>query len=519
MNLNMHILMDELKTFNPGANLDNSIELHLKQARTMKGDPRLLSRDYVYVTEVGNLQDGTRELPAGDANIVCVGHLDGKRFDDLSCNLININADLDLPEVFNILQDIFEKYAAWNRQMIEAIIQNEPLQKIFDIGAAALENPIALFDASLALIMTAGELPENYQGTIWEEVIRYGYSPVENLPFPERKRMSEWVRTRKEPFFYRYDPSDRYTQMIAGLSINGKHFGTFGLIDINKPFTQGQLSLVYHLKNVLELAISKKRELTDITEEPLYFIERLINGFEVEKKVVEYHLKKRKWGLEEGFYLLNFSSPEEHPDEKLFKTYMYRIKKLFRSSIIFAYENSIIAILRERDYSLDDPALLRELDDLLSRIGIKCGISLKFYSFMNLKYPYIQSKTALAEGAKKEPRKWRYYFQDYYIDHIMNSLDNSTSLKSLYHPQVQKLKEYDEKNNTEYVRCLFIYLQNGLNVSQTARKLFIHRNTLTYRLNRIIEILGTDLHHEEELFHLFFSCLIAEHLSQARDSG
>ncbi|CEP69467.1 Uncharacterized [Moorella glycerini] len=518
MNLNMHILLDELRPFHPRAKLDETIDLHLKQARIMKGDLRLLSRDYVYITEAGKLQDGMSELPA-DANIVCVGHLDDKRFDELSCNLINIDAGLDLPEVFNILQEIFEKYAAWNRQMIDAIIQNEPLQKIFDIGAAVLENPIALFDASLALIMTAGELPENYQGTIWEEVIRYGYSPVEELPFQERKRISEMIRTIKEPFFYKSAPTDRYTRMIAGLNINGKHFGNFGLIDINRPFTMGQLSLVYHLKNVMELALSKNRELTDITEEPLYFIERLINGFGVEKKVVEYHLKKRKWGLEDGFYILNFSPHEESLDEKLFRTYIYRIKKLIGKSIIFTFENSIIAILRERDYSLDDPVLLRELDDLLSRIGIICGISLEFYNFMNLKYPYIQSKIALTEGAKREPRKWRYYFQDYYTDHIMNSLDNSTSLKSLYHPQVQKLKEYDEKNNTEYVRCLYTYLQNGLNVSQTARKLFIHRNTLTYRLNRIIEILGIDFRREEELFPLFFSCLIAEHLSQPQDSS
>ncbi|GFN23726.1 PucR family transcriptional regulator [Thermanaeromonas sp. C210] len=325
--------------------------------------------------------------------------------------------------------------------------------------------------------------------------------------------MSEWVRTRKKPFFYKSNSSDRYTQMIAGLSINGKHFGTFGLIDINKPFTLGQLSLVYHLKNVMELAISKNRELTDITEEPFYFIERLLNGFEVEKKVVEYHLRKRKWGLEDGFYLLNFSSPEQSLDEVLFKTYIYRIKKLIGRAIIFTYENSIIAVLRENDYSLDDSAFLKELDELLSRIGIKCGISLKFYNFLNLKYPYIQSKIALTEGTKKDPHRWRYYFRDYYIDHILRSLDKSTSLKSLCHPLVLKLKEYDEKNNTEYVRCLYTYLQNGLNISQTAKKLFIHRNTLTYRLSRIFEILGTDSLREEELFLFFFSCLIAEYFS------
>ncbi|MBE3581725.1 MAG: hypothetical protein IMW96_08880 [Thermoanaerobacteraceae bacterium] len=354
MNLNMHIILDELKPFNPRAKLDESIELHLKQARIVQELPRLPSKDYLYVLEAETLASGVDTLAAADLCVVCVGPLDDRLSQQLPCNLINIDTSLDVLEVFHMLQDIFEKYSTWNRRMIDAIIQNEPLQTIFDIGATALENPIALFDASRALIMTAGKLPENYQGTIWEEVIRYGYSPVENLSFPERKKMSEWVRTRKKPFFYKSNSSDRYTQMIAGLSINGKHFGTFGLVDINKPFTLGQLSLVYHLKNVMELAISQNRELTDIKEEPFYFIERLLNGFEVEKKVVEYHLRKRKWGLEDGFYLLNFSSPEQSLDEVLFKTYIYRIKKLIGRAIIFTYENSIIAVLRENDYSLED---------------------------------------------------------------------------------------------------------------------------------------------------------------------
>ena len=157
MNLNMHILLDELKPFQPRAKLDNSIELHLRQVRIMKGEPGLLSRDYVYVTVSENLKDSWSKLPAGDVNIVCVGPMEDKRFDEFPGNLIVIEVAHDLTEVFNILQDVFEKYAMWNRQMIEAVLANEPLQKIFDIGDAALENPIALFDASLALIMTAGK--------------------------------------------------------------------------------------------------------------------------------------------------------------------------------------------------------------------------------------------------------------------------------------------------------------------------------------------------------------------------
>lgn len=38
------------------------------------------------------------------------------------------------------------------------------------------------------------------------------------------------------------------------------------------------------------------------------------------------------------------------------------------------------------------------------------------------------------------------------------------------------------------------FLENGMNVSETARKLYMHRNTLMYRLNKIRTLTGLDLH-------------------------
>ncbi len=40
------------------------------------------------------------------------------------------------------------------------------------------------------------------------------------------------------------------------------------------------------------------------------------------------------------------------------------------------------------------------------------------------------------------------------------------------------------------VDCFF---ENGMNVSETARKLYMHRNTLIYRLNKIKKTTGIDL--------------------------
>jgi purine catabolism regulator len=54
------------------------------------------------------------------------------------------------------------------------------------------------------------------------------------------------------------------------------------------------------------------------------------------------------------------------------------------------------------------------------------------------------------------------------------------------------LLAHDQKNGTDLVRTLEVFLQNGRQKKQTANSLFIHRQTLYYRLEQITSMLGED---------------------------
>lgn len=52
------------------------------------------------------------------------------------------------------------------------------------------------------------------------------------------------------------------------------------------------------------------------------------------------------------------------------------------------------------------------------------------------------------------------------------------------------LKHYDEKNGTEIFHTAFSYIENDGNIKETARTLFLHENTIRYRINKVKEILN-----------------------------
>ena len=71
---------------------------------------------------------------------------------------------------------------------------------------------------------------------------------------------------------------------------------------------------------------------------------------------------------------------------------------------------------------------------------------------------------------------------------------------------------YDKKYNTNLIQTLEVYLNKNCNLNQTAETLFIHRNTIKYRLQRIEEITNTSLNDAFTRLNFFNAILIKKFL-------
>jgi len=71
--------------------------------------------------------------------------------------------------------------------------------------------------------------------------------------------------------------------------------------------------------------------------------------------------------------------------------------------------------------------------------------------------------------------------------------ENPGELQRFYAETVEPLVAYDEQYETELVQTLDAFLDNDGNVAQTAQRLFTHRHTIRYRLERVRELSGLDV--------------------------
>ena len=65
--------------------------------------------------------------------------------------------------------------------------------------------------------------------------------------------------------------------------------------------------------------------------------------------------------------------------------------------------------------------------------------------------------------------------------------------------RIKPLLAYDEEHNTQLLYTLETYFNNCQNSVKTSKALFIHRNTLLYRLDRIAEILDLNYSDSEQM--------------------
>ncbi len=83
------------------------------------------------------------------------------------------------------------------------------------------------------------------------------------------------------------------------------------------------------------------------------------------------------------------------------------------------------------------------------------------------------------------------------IYRLLFYLDGQTELTTFYQEMLGPLLDYDARHDGTYIKTLECYFQYNGNLSQTARTMHFHRNSLIYRLERIEEILGRSLEDAE----------------------
>lgn len=93
---------------------------------------------------------------------------------------------------------------------------------------------------------------------------------------------------------------------------------------------------------------------------------------------------------------------------------------------------------------------------------------------------------------------------------FLYQMAGSRDLLRFYDSYMEELIRYDEKNGMNLIRTLEVYFENNKNIRRTADELFVHKNSVIYRLKKVESIIGEKLEDSETAFNLQMCLKIRE---------
>lgn len=138
------------------------------------------------------------------------------------------------------------------------------------------------------------------------------------------------------------------------------------------------------------------------------------------------------------------------------------------------------------------------------------GIGTSVDNIKDLARSFKEAQVALEVGKVFDTEKSIISYENLGIGRLIYQLP--TTLCEMFLQEVFK-KGSLESLDRETLMTIQCFFENNLNVSETSRKLFVHRNTLVYRLEKIRKLTGLDLREFEHAITFKVALMVKKYLS------
>ncbi len=403
-----------------------------------------------------------------------------------------------------------------HNSLTDIVLQGEGIQSICNKLCELTGYPIAMFSSNSRMIAFSGE-----QGKIYHLI-------------------SQSQLTKE---FERYNKTDAsYTKI---LEIQGKRFivtpiiiekeiyGFIVMFGYSSPEDELKIKALEQGAIVVALELLKEKNIQEIKKRMMKdLFNDLLEGNGSNPDVLKERGQYYDWNLNEGRQVIildvekiNTYYREEEQNVKniqeiknlFLDTVQITLKKVDSKAIVADKNGRVIVLISipmgckkslNSVYSYTKEIvsnIQKEVTSNLNGMKINIGIGRYYESIENLPRSYKEALEALNLGKKIVGSGKGIHFNDLGIYKLLLDVSDKNQLKDFTLNHLQPLIKQDEQHGTELMATLEAYLRNDKKIYKTAKELFVHRNTVRYRIKKISDILGIDMGDGETLFNIYFS--------------
>lgn len=149
--------------------------------------------------------------------------------------------------------------------------------------------------------------------------------------------------------------------------------------------------------------------------------------------------------------------------------------------------------------------IIAELEKLDTNLTFSAGIGRVKQGVQHVEQARREAELAMRAGrgiSRRRKRHRTHSFGDLGCLCFLNELSGSQAMRDFYEENLRTLLDYDKDNKMELVKTLEYYFSCKQNLRMTAEALFVHKNSVVYRLGKIESLLGRELDDYQTAFDL-----------------
>ncbi len=250
------------------------------------------------------------------------------------------------------------------------------------------------------------------------------------------------------------------------------------------------------------------------SDEKYFFIHDLIEGRILDEKTCKARSSSLHWNVSDHYRVLTLLPKDslEHTKKASLSQLQKNLEKKIPKITAFLYGDTLKAVVPVNEDTIIDGQFFADIMEFLKKENLEAGISKSTDRLIDMKDANIASEKALYYGRLLKSDEILFFYNKYSIYHVLECCDEHIDIMQFCHSAIIKLANYDRIHQTDLLATMRTFLYSGQNIAESAAKLFIHRNTLNNRLQKIDDLIHVELQDSESVFHLMLSYHILEYI-------
>ncbi len=441
------------------------------------------------------------------AALAAIGKPDPALIDRCKC-IIEFSDSESAEAVFNAINGAFVFYNQWDFNLQRVLKSHGTIQNLIDCSAQVFRNTIVVHNAAFECIAETNEVSEAEDYNTYLKNSEQRLSHDYQRTFLEDRVFQDSL-SYQVPFF---SAVTGHRTMAQNISINGEFYCRIVITDRKSPLDSADLKLLQHLSEYVQVLFSNCADnLAGELQSFSSFLSHVLDGKTKDESYINKIIREQGWRSGDYYLCLVFIKDSFSMLGNTSWVICKHLKKLITRAEVFRHNDNIVAVYNWSQAPANTADITSAFAEYMRDMNMKVGVSNVICGFNNLVSMYKQAELALKIGLRLWNDQWIQRFSSvapYYI--IEQSITELPAI-AVCPTGIIDLLRRDALNNTDYYQTFKTFLENDMHIEKTAKRLFIHRTTLIYRLKKIKSIFLFDFDDPLLVMYYKFSINLISH--------